>query len=209
MKQLFAGRQWIFNLLVMGSLLGIIYLVVEFAFDQGEDHKLDGLRQDIRNSAGKWEFEKGVSARFAGQPFVMASANSPLLGGDHFYDLSLICYHPGEAKASLRVLVYKVTITAQGLTAFPLSSGDSAELIMTRDGMSRKLKVKYTAASEALEAPVLEDPLGFSNGMLGGPFNKEIPLSLHSQDGIVEFIDSSNGENLIRKQALDACSSKT
>ena len=209
MIHLFAGRQWIFNLVVMGSLLGIIYFGVEFAFDQGEAHKVDTLRQDTRDNVGKWNIEKGFSKRFDDQPFIMASANSALLDGDHFYDLSLICYYPGDVKSSLWVLVYKVTITSQGLTAYPLSSGASAELIMTRDGTSRTLKIEYAAASEALEAHVLEDRLKFSNEMFGSYFSKEIPLSLHSKDGTVEFIDSSASENLIRNQILDACSSKT
>ena len=148
--QLFAGRQWIFNLVVMSSLLGIIYFGVEFSFDQGEAHKVDRLRQDTRNSVGMWNIKKGFSKRFDDQPFIMASANSALLDGDHFYDVSLIFYYLGEVKSSLWVLVYKVTITSQGLTAYPLSSGDSAELIRTRDGRSRTLKIEYADANIAI-----------------------------------------------------------
>ncbi len=125
------GRPWIFNIAVVGAVLAVIYLGAELVVYWAEGDKND-LRREKSASAGKWIVEEGVSKRFGGRPFVMASANSALVGGDHFYDLSLICYGPSEAGASLLILLYKVAITSKGLGAYPFGAGEWAEYARQR-----------------------------------------------------------------------------
>ncbi len=193
----------------MGAVLALVYLGAELAFDRAEENRMDDLRQEKSAAAGKWFVEEGVSKRFDGRAFIMASANSALVDGDHFYDLSLICYDPGEVGALLLVLVYKVAITPHGLFAYPLGAGDRAELVKTGGGSDHSLTLEYDAASEALEISLGRDGPDVPEKMFARHYNKDFPLTVRGMDGDVAFVDSTASEHRVRRRVLDACSSES
>ncbi len=203
------GRHWIFNIAVVGAVLALVYFGAELAFNRAEEKRMNTLRQEISAAAGKWFVEEGVSKRFNGRTFIMASANSALVDGDHFYDLSLICYGPGEVGASLLVLVYKVAITPHGLGAYPLGAGDRAELVKTEGRSGHSLTLEYAAASEALETRLDRDDPDLPEKMFAGHFSKDFPLTVRGVDGDVAFVDGTAFERQARRRILNACSSES
>jgi hypothetical protein len=201
----FPGRRWIFSIVVAGAVLALFYVGAEFAFDWAERNRMGDLRQEKIAAAGKWVIEEGISNRFDGRPFIMASTNSALIYGDQFYDLSLICYGPGEAGASLLVLVYRVAIIPGGLGAYPLGAGDRVELVMKGGRSGQSLTLEYDAASDALETRLSRDGRDIPKMMFGGHYGKENPLVVRGMGGDVAFVDGTASENLARGRVLDAC----
>jgi hypothetical protein len=203
MFRTFLSRRWIFSFVVLGAFLALIYLAVEFAFFWVGQNRMEDLHREKTAAAGKWVIEEGTSKRFNGRAFIMATTNSDLIYGDQFYDLSLICYGPGEAGAALVVLVYRVAIVPSGLGAYPLGTGDRVELVM-KDGRSGKsLPLIYDAASDAMESHPGGD---VARKLFAGPYSKETPLVVHGMGGDVEIVDSTAVENEARRRVLDACS---
>jgi len=209
MIRMLLSRPWIFNIAVVGFVLALVYIGTELTFYWLEENKMEDLRQEKRAAAGKWFVEEGVSKRFGGQAFIMASANSGLVDGDHFYDLSLICYGPGETEASLIILVYKVTITPHGLSAYPLGAGDRAKLVKMGGSIEQSLELRYAAASEALEIGFHRDGQDVPEEIFAGRYSKEFPLMIRGMDGNVVFVDRTAVEQRARRRVLDACSSES
>ena len=203
------GRNWIFNFAIVGAILVLVYAGAEFAFDWAAKNRIENLRQEKSAIAGKWFIEEGASRRFDGRAFIMASASSALVDAIHFYDLSLICYGPGETGASLLVLVYKVTITADGLGAYPLGAGDRAELVRTGGEADYSVMLEYAAASEALEIRLGGDGSGDPEKIFAGRYSSESPLLIRAADGGVAFVDSTESGHRTRRQVLDACSTES
>lgn len=199
------GRHWILNVAAVGAILALVYAGAEFAFYWAAENRMEGLRQEKIAAAGKWVFEEGVSRRFDGRAFIMASTNSALVDGDHYYDLSLLCYAPGKARASLLVLLYKVEITPDGPGAYPLGADDRAELVRTSGGAEYSLTLEFDAASEALETGLKHD---ISEKIFAGRYGKDFPLLVRGADGDVAFVDSTDTEHWMRRQILDACSAE-
>jgi len=201
------SRHWMFKFAIAGFVLALAYFGAELAFYWAEQTRMDDLRRGKSADAGRWFIEEGVSRRFGGRAFIMASTNSTPDDDNHFYDLSLICYGPGEAGASLLILLYKVTITPHGLGAYPLAAGDRAKLVRTGGGSDQILALEFDAVSEALELHLnLDDPNAWKN-MFAEPYSKDLPLMVRSEDGDVAFVDGSASEHRTRQQALDVCSS--
>ena len=197
------GRHWIFNFAVVGAILALIYAGAELAFYWAAENRIEDQRLEKTAVAGKWFIEEGASKRFDGRAFIMASASSALVDAIHFYDLSLICYGPGETGASLLVLVYKVAITADGLGAYPLGAGDRAELVRTGGESDYSVTLEYAAASEALETRLGGDG---SEKIFAGRYSIEFPLLVRGADGDVAFVDSTESEHRARSRVLNACS---
>ena len=199
-------RRWIFNFAVVCAILALVYIGAGFVFDWAGENKLENLRREKSAAAGKWSVEEGVSKRFDGRAFIMASAGSALVDGDHFYDLSIICYSPGEVGASLLVLLYKVAITPDGLGAYPLGTGDRAELVRKGGESDHSVTLEYAAASEALETRLDRGGSDVSEKIFAGRYSMDFPLLVRGADGDVAFVDSTESEHRVRSQVLDACS---